>query len=105
MSSKKYTRQEIFTFKVREYLSNGYCINPYTMCGDQGNGEMAKIDLIKTNDIDKDKRDLVRILFKKVVIHGQDIEEHVAVLLYKEVPKDAFFLWNEKGETLEYINY
>ncbi len=91
----------IYTQKVAEYLANGYIINSNTMAGHQG--EIAKIDLRKDNDV-------IRIMIDS----ANHYSDHcfcstVSIIVGRCIEKDIIettdqrdlTIWNNRLEVIE----
>lgn len=90
--------EAIYTEKVAEYIAKGYTINASTMSGHQG--EIAKIDLRKGDEIIRVMLDTERCSFHSavVIIVGRNTDERIA----KSTELRSYdTIWNNRLEIIE----
>lgn len=87
----------IYTRKVAEYIANGYTINTNTMAGSQG--EIAKVDVRKGNEVIRILMDSERKSFNHaiVIIVGRCIEESIGEITSQR----DLIIWNNSLEVIE----
>ena len=90
--------EAIYTEKVAEYIAKGYTVNASTMSGHQG--EIAKIDLRKGDEIIRVMLDTERCSFHSavVIIVGRNTDDRIA----KSTELHSYdTIWNNLLEIIE----